>query len=101
MKRGLFLILPTLMALMIIAGAISFSFFSESKVIDDEIEIINVEKNYCESRPEVCTLEYVPVCGYFFKDEISAVNKRTYSNSCTACSDERVEFWTEGECNEN
>jgi hypothetical protein len=46
------------------------------------------KKNYCTSRPEMCTLEYLPVCG---SDEI------TYGNGCGACA-AGVNYWISGEC---
>lgn len=64
------------------------------------------EKNYCtpESRlAEVCTEEYMPVCGWFDPDVVQcfrypcAINA---NNPCLACQTENVEFWTEGECPE-
>jgi len=40
----------------------------------------------CEDlRPEVCTQNYVPVCG-----ELNDGSWTTYSNACSACSDMNV-----------
>lgn len=44
-----------------------------------------------EKEAEICTMEYLPVCG---DDGV------TYGNSCSACASESVTFWTEGECSE-
>lgn len=38
-----------------------------------------------EERPEVCTMEYVPVCA-----ELDDGTRKTYSNGCSACSDKDV-----------
>lgn len=61
------------------------------------------EKTYCEGpSPEICTMDYSPVCG-LYSIEIQCVKApcgKTYSNGCSACSDEKVEFYTEGECDE-
>ena len=46
-----------------------------------------------EPRPQVCTMEYLPVCG-----NLSAGGMKTYSNACSACSDAAVAAWVEGEC---
>jgi len=54
-----------------------------------------------ESRgAQYCTQNYDPVCGWFSED-IQCVQypcASTYSNSCSACIDEKVDYWTEGEC---
>lgn len=53
-------------------------------------------KNYCtsESREaEACITLYDPVCGWKDNEKI-----KTYGNSCIACMDENVEYWTSGEC---
>ena len=40
----------------------------------------------CEDpRPELCTLEYVPVCGKLIDDSL-----KTYGNRCEACADKKV-----------
>jgi hypothetical protein len=61
---------------------------------------------YCEdSRPEICTMDYNPVCGYLANpqqcEEFWVNNQpctKTYSNGCSACSDTAVIYWLEGEC---
>ncbi|MEN8210210.1 MAG: hypothetical protein ABFR31_00710 [Thermodesulfobacteriota bacterium] len=40
----------------------------------------------CEDpRPELCTMDYVPVCGKLIDGSL-----KTYSNGCSACSDKKV-----------
>lgn len=46
-----------------------------------------------EVRPEICTMDYNPVCGNLANNE-----QRTYSNGCTACADTQVVGYTPGEC---
>ena len=48
-----------------------------------------------EPRPQICTMDYTPVCG-MHKDH----SAKTYSNGCGACSNARVISWTKGECPE-
>lgn len=61
-------------------------------------------ENYCapESRnAEVCMTLYKPVCGWFDADKIQCFRypcAANYPNSCVACIDEKVAYWTEGEC---
>lgn len=48
----------------------------------------------CEDpRPQVCTMDYRPVCGNLADGDV-----KTYSNGCGACSDANVTSWVEGEC---
>jgi len=55
---------------------------------------LKIEQTNCtEPRPEMCTMDYQPVCG-FDKDHKS----KTYSNGCTACSSKRVIYTIKGEC---
>jgi PBP1b-binding outer membrane lipoprotein LpoB len=44
-------------------------------------------------RPEVCTMEYNPVCGFMQNNDF-----RTYASPCTACSDSAVVGYTMGDC---
>jgi len=52
---------------------------------------------------EFCIELYQPVCGWF-KEEISCIRypcASTFSNSCFACIDDNVGYWTEGMCPES
>ena len=44
-------------------------------------------------RPEICTMNYLPVCGFNSDNET-----KTYSNACTACSDKQVVSYKDGAC---
>jgi len=46
-----------------------------------------------EPRPQICTMEYMPVCG---RDQ--AGNLKTYATGCTACADSTVLEYQKGEC---
>lgn len=53
-----------------------------------------------DKKAEACIEIYQPVCGWF-KPEIQCVTypcAETFSNSCFACIDEKVAYWTQGEC---
>jgi hypothetical protein len=55
---------------------------------------INMESIKCpEVRPEMCTMDYNPVCG-----SSSDGSSKTYSNGCNACSDPKVTSYSQGEC---
>ncbi len=60
-------------------------------------------KFYCTDRPDACTKEYVPVCGWFNEDVqcIRYPCANTFGNKCEACSDRMVDYWTEGDCPED
>ena len=44
-------------------------------------------------RPEICTMEYNPVCGFMQNNDSG-----TYASPCTACSDSTVVGYTMGSC---
>ena len=53
-----------------------------------------------DPRPEICTMEYIGVCG-FFNESIKCIKypcAATYATGCTACSDPKVAYWIDGEC---
>lgn len=114
-----FSIIPTLIIFIIVASIISLPFILKSDKDDEVIvggdideygcipsagyswdkklekcvrpwEVEN--RTYCEDpRQEICTMEYVPVCGS---------DNQTYGNGCSACGSINVEFYIEGECDE-
>ncbi|MEK6945362.1 MAG: hypothetical protein AABW63_01060 [Nanoarchaeota archaeon] len=61
-------------------------------------------KIYCNTQSrdvDVCTEIYSPVCGWFDSSKIQCIKypcAQTFSNSCFVCMDEKVEYYTEGEC---
>jgi hypothetical protein len=57
------------------------------------------QRTYCDpnARPEVCTLEYNPVCAHTAGctgDDCW----NTAGNACGACGDATVDYWFPGEC---
>ncbi len=59
-----------------------------------------VECTPAQKGSEACTMDYNPVCGYFNQDIqcIKAPCADTYGNACQACADEKVAYYTPGEC---
>ena len=50
--------------------------------------------NACEEpRSKMCTREYRPVCGVL-ENSLS----KTYGNACSACADEKVQYFIAGSC---
>jgi hypothetical protein len=69
-------------------SAISFG-CSSANVKDDLTECT-------EPRPEICTMDYTPVCG---RQRVSGEEQwKTYSSACTACSDSTVIGYVKGAC---
>ena len=50
-----------------------------------------------EPRPQDCTHDYRPDCGYLPGEGQSKTN----GNSCTACTDPAVTGWRSGRCKDN
>ncbi|QIB66027.1 hypothetical protein [Kineobactrum salinum] len=48
-----------------------------------------------EPRPQVCTMEYAPVCA-----RLLAGGEQTYSSPCNACADDAVASHSPGACPE-
>lgn len=52
-------------------------------------------------RGEFCIELYQPVCGFFDPKKIQCIKypcAQTFSNSCFACSNEDILYYTDGEC---
>lgn len=53
-----------------------------------------------DNRGKSCPEDYTPVCGWF-NQSIQCIKypcATTYSNSCEACNDLKIDYWTEGPC---
>gem|GEM_PF-6667719 len=51
------------------------------------------------TRPEMCTQQYDPACGYFYEGEgDEGETFRTFGNHCTACQSSAVKGFVPGEC---
>ena len=72
----------------------------------EDFEVIDSNQNFCppESRNvDACITLYDPVCGWNDPDEIQCIKfpcASTYSNSCNACKNSDVLYWTSGVCPE-
>ena len=81
-------------------------FFSDKTGCGCELKEFEEEKFFCsnESRnAEACITLYDPVCGWNDPDIIKCIKfpcANTYSNSCFACMDENVLYYTKGVCPE-
>ena len=63
------------------------------------------ERTLCDPgsrNAQFCTADYNPVCGWF-NDNLKCIKypcAQTYSNSCEACKNTEVSYYTKGECPE-
>jgi len=60
------------------------------------------DKFYCsdERDGKFCIQLYAPVCGWY-NESIKCIKypcAETYNNGCFACIDEKVDYYTKGEC---
>lgn len=64
------------------------------------------DKYFCletSNEDYACTQEYDPVCGWFDSTKVECVDypcAEDFSNSCEACRNSNVKYWTEGVCPE-
>lgn len=63
---------------------------------------LKLEHHYCTGeKTDVCIEIYKPVCGWFDPAKIQCLTypcAGTYPNSCYACKDDKVQYWTEDKC---
>lgn len=51
----------------------------------NQTPVDRLQKACLEPRPQICTMDYTPVCAKFKNGEL-----KTYSNGCSACADVNV-----------
>jgi len=57
-------------------------------------EVVDATLSQClDPRPELCTLEFRPVCAVMVDG-----HREEFSNGCSACSNPDVSGWTAGTC---
>lgn len=77
-------------------------YYSIGKIPENKND--DLEKIFCEDSDrdaDFCIELYKPVCGWNDPEKIQCIKypcATTYSNSCFACQNEDVLYWTEGEC---
>lgn len=87
---------------------IKFACEKNMQYFDDECgcgcEQKNITKQDCTSelrKGDACIALYQPVCGWFDPEEIQCFRypcAQNYGNSCEACHNKNVVYWTDGEC---
>ena len=75
-------------------GVLGLACASSSQKSDDAVEEPPVT-SCAEPRSQVCTMEYIPVCGHRYDGE-----RKTYPNACSACSDSDISGRHPGACEE-
>jgi len=84
MRKGLILIT----GLLLVTSCVNYPKKHKGEKIND---LLPVPWKECKNpRPQMCPMIYAPVCG--------VETKKTYSNSCVACSDINVKMYTKGAC---
>lgn len=85
--------------LLIVAGVITtlllpLPAFSGGSTAAEEIKIEADGLIICpEPRPQICTMNYLPVCA-----QLQDGSNKVYSNGCSSCSDPNVVGYRDGEC---
>lgn len=80
-----------IVAICMIAGIPACSLTTHHEDIENSSK---AEEVICtEPRPEICTMDYQPVCA-----SLASGSYKTYSNGCSACSDLSVISYRDGMC---
>ena len=91
MKKSVVYVLPWLLmaCLLIACGDVS----GPENANPEASSVVPQTAGACqEPRPEICTLQYDPVCGH------GEAEPKTYSTACTACADPAIQGWVRGAC---
>ena len=81
-------------------------FFSDETGCGCELKEFEEDRFFCSNENrnvDFCIEIYQPVCGWSDPDKIKCIKfpcANTYSNSCFACTNENVSYYTEGVCPE-
>jgi hypothetical protein len=87
MKRPLALFATTAVVISSLAGC------AKAPETDAQADTAGVYTVCTEPRPEICTMQYDPVCAQM-KDGA----RKTYASDCSACSDQLVVGYSPDEC---
>ena len=79
---------------LIVISCVFVSLTSFSCAVAPEKEVLDKKLTKCVTpKPQICTQDYNPVCGF----ETDG-NHKTFSNACTACSNNEVISFDNGAC---
>lgn len=76
-------------SLSLIIGAIVISACSTTSTTSTDNNTTQCE----EPRPQMCTMEYMPVCA-----TLADGSNKTFASGCSACGDSEVKSYTDNEC---
>ncbi|MEK6919038.1 MAG: hypothetical protein AABW73_03280 [Nanoarchaeota archaeon] len=99
MKKINFLIIAVGVIIILLLSGLWVAYYYYS--VKEPPVLIN---NYCDNESRLgdfCVELYKPVCGWSDPEKIQCIKypcAQTYSNSCFACHNLDVSYWTDGEC---
>ena len=79
----------------IVLGTTGFTGCTATPESTDDGEPRAAEVLCTDPRPEICAMDYTPVCG-----QLDDGTEKTFSNGCSACSDRAVVSYRPGACEE-
>ena|SRR3989344_804462 len=99
-RRNYFTIVILVILIVIVVASLIWIYYSSS--FDNE----DIDENvvYClpeQRNVDACILIYNPVCGWFDPEKIQCIRypcASVYGNSCQACTNPDVLYYTAGEC---
>jgi hypothetical protein len=89
-SRPLFLI--SCLGALVLAGAGPGCVYGPEETASENVKSREDMEACPEIRPQLCTMDYTPVCGF------TASGRETFSNGCGACTNVEVIGYVAGEC---
>ncbi len=84
------------LGILVLAAGLACACTATDRKLADNNSKVEPEVTACEDpRPQICTMEYRPVCAMLDSAEL-----KTYSSGCSACSDAAVQQYRPGACEE-